>query len=560
MFEVPANACKIEAVEQLWVNWQKGLRAEALVARRDVMSGRGLREKLLAAEEAREPEIVASKARLGAAEQQMVRAQAVGTIKSWISNRENEIAEMIERRYTPKRWRGKARRRFEALPDDGRRALEDEFAELKADLRAINDQQMWMVSPDATILRKKGGQPVSAKAQWIARKMFLGLAARRSWPKFRNMAMRLDSRAGAGNRWLEPEQDGLFTWWINLKTPSGRVALPVRGWRRGKNKTGKGANREGALGKTINLVGNEDGTLRVALDRDMTEVFAASRDAYEPKIDVLGLDFGLRTLFATSEGDLLGQGYLGNIMPLVERADRIAAREQRNGRKPRDCAAYRDAITRIRGLIETEVNRALNLAVELHKPRVIAVERLDFRGSNLSKRMNRILSSCGRGVVREKLKDLTDRHGIEIHEVDPAYTSKTCSSCGYVDGRQRNGEKFHCRHCGKKIHADVNGARNIAAAAGSAEDAGGCSAQRGVKPCRHRRRPRVPLSVSRTRSATLREIVRRFDGQYPNLAAVSRPKRGKEGTRESACDPRETNPYFKQHSLREEYPMCAVST
>ncbi len=104
--------------------------------------------------------------------------------------------------------------------------------------------------------------------------------------------------------------------------------------------------------------------------------------------------------------------------------------------------------TRLRAMIETEVIRALNHAVALHRPCVLAVEKLDFRGSGIGVRMNRLRTNCGQGVVAE-----------------PAYTWKTCSSRGgHVDARQRSGETFQCRHCGRKLHSDVNGARNIAAA------------------------------------------------------------------------------------------------
>ena len=84
-------------------------------------------------------------------------------------------------------------------------------------------------------------------------------------------------------------------------------------------------------------------------------------------------------------------------------------------------------------MIETEVNRALNHAVALYRPRVLSVEKLDFRGSGLSRRMNRLLTNCGRGAVTKKLAGLNERYSIEIHEVEPAYTSKTCSGCGYVE-------------------------------------------------------------------------------------------------------------------------------
>lgn len=557
IFEVPANIGKTCAVRALWTDWRRGLLAEALVARRDLKAGRQLRERLYADAEAAEPLIAASKKRLGAAPQQMVRAQAVGAIRSWLGNRKNDVSDAIQAQFNPRRWGGKAKRRFEVLPDDRRSEIEAEFAELRHELSAINKQRLWMAPGDLPVMRKLDNDqlvPVSDRARRLARTIFLGIASRHKWPRFAKMAMRIDSRLGHSKIWLEPAKAGLFAWWLNLKTPAGKIALPVRGWGRGENEAARGAFRKGILGKTVNLVGDADGTLRIMLNRDVTEVFTQSRDGYEPLVDVLAIDFGLNTLLATSEGDLLGRRFKEKLLPLATRATKIAGREQQAGRKPRDCPAYRDLITRMRGLIDTEVNRALNHAVKLHRPRVLAVEKLDFRGMGLSRRLNRILSNCGRGAVEKKLDDLAERYGIEIHEVDPAYTSQTCSCCGYADKRQRNEEKFHCRHCGKRMHADVNGARNIAQAIGQASEevagnAGGCSVQRATPTGRPQRRKRKTSSLSRTRSASLRQIVRRFDERMADLKPVSRPRRGSSGARESAPDPRLNNPYWKRYSL-----------
>jgi putative transposase len=172
--------------------------------------------------------------------------------------------------------------------------------------------------------------------------------------------MRMDYRAGPSNAWLDRSDTSTFSWWLTLKTANGPVALPILGWGRDDGERKQGARRAGVLGKTVNLVSDDDGSLRVVLNRDVTDVFAASREAYQPLLDILALDYGLNSLFATSEGDLLGRGFKKKLLPLTDRADAIARREQRAGRKPRDCAAYRRIIERIRGLIETEVNRALN--------------------------------------------------------------------------------------------------------------------------------------------------------------------------------------------------------
>lgn len=55
------------------------------------------------------------------------------------------------------------------------------------------------------------------------------------------------------------------------------------------------------------------------------------------------------------------------------------------------------------------------------------------------------------------------RAGVALVQVDPRYTSQTCSKCGHRDKRNRPDQAtFICRSCGVVAHADVNAAVNIA--------------------------------------------------------------------------------------------------
>ena len=105
----------------------------------------------------------------------------------------------------------------------------------------------------------------------------------------------------------------------------------------------------------MNIFLGDDGRLQATLTRDLAEVFEASRAAYHPLIDVLALDFGVRTLFTSNHGDLLGRNFRNKIEPLARRAAAEAARMQRAGRKPRDSALYTTLVARLRAIIDTEV-------------------------------------------------------------------------------------------------------------------------------------------------------------------------------------------------------------
>lgn len=50
-------------------------------------------------------------------------------------------------------------------------------------------------------------------------------------------------------------------------------------------------------------------------------------------------------------------------------------------------------------------------------------------------------------------------NGVPLIVVEPAYTSKTCSSCKHIG--DRNNKYFNCKNCGNISDADVNAAKNI---------------------------------------------------------------------------------------------------
>ena len=56
--------------------------------------------------------------------------------------------------------------------------------------------------------------------------------------------------------------------------------------------------------------------------------------------------------------------------------------------------------------------------------------------------------------------------GFDHQQVNPAYTSQTCPSCGFVDASNRcnhNKDQFVCQHCKTEGHSDVFAAINLKA-------------------------------------------------------------------------------------------------
>jgi IS605 OrfB family transposase len=52
-------------------------------------------------------------------------------------------------------------------------------------------------------------------------------------------------------------------------------------------------------------------------------------------------------------------------------------------------------------------------------------------------------------------------NGIEVKYINPKNTSKTCSFCGSLDTNRPKQSLLICNSCGRKLNADLNGAKNI---------------------------------------------------------------------------------------------------
>lgn len=367
---------------------------------------------------------------IGAANRvQMARWQVVGQLQGWVSNRANEFRDTVNRSTLP--------------------------PATKHMLHTINVLGAWFRCAD--VVMKDTGEVVPDAIRRLARTIMRHCMARHCKPNLSRISMRLDHRAGSIARPVKATQGGAVGWWVNLSTlEKGRkITVPLLTYD----------YHDGRLGRVTNgiQVNERDGRLTFGVVTDMGEVCAKSRADYQG-CGVLALDFGLSTLFATSEGQVLGQGWLTRLKRYDALLTVIAANQQRAGRKPRDSKRYRALVADVRGFLRTEVGRVLNRLVEQDKPQELVLERLDFRHSGLSKRLNAILRNCGRKVIRDKLRDLEERFGITTTEVNAAYTSQTCSCCGYVDKRNRHDQKsFQCLWCGHKLHADLNAAANIKA-------------------------------------------------------------------------------------------------
>ena len=162
----------------------------------------------------------------------------------------------------------------------------------------------------------------------------------------------------------------------------------------------------------------------------------------------IGLDCGYKKLLVDSNGVLYDNG-------LEVTYEKISRKKQKSK------AFYRALKER-----DNKINESVK-SIDLNNLKTVVVEDLknvkkDTRKKKrISKKFNNKLQRWSYSKVLEKLSLLCEECGIQFIKVNPAYTSQTCSSCGFKHKKNRSRERFRCLNCGFLTDADYNAAVNI---------------------------------------------------------------------------------------------------
>ena len=296
---------------------------------------------------------------------------------------------------------------------------------------------------------KKELYKLNRSNQWhkhpLARKIFKRVLSKNKKPSFKKANMVLN----ANQVDIQDSKETTFPYWAKISTiEKGKpIYIPLRDYPYFRE-------REGTIVNMIQ-VNETNGSLSFSLVKEHTQ------EDYTPETDSIALDFGLDVVFTSDKGDLFGQSLYPELQKLDEQITNLGRNRQKQGLKP-SSKRRKTLVRRAKEKIKNEINRCLNRVISLYKPKELIVESLNFQGSKLSKKLNRMLQNCGRSVIRQKLQSLEETFGILVTQINPAYTSQECSSCHNVDKANRvTRSQFSCTSCGLNMHADINAARNI---------------------------------------------------------------------------------------------------
>ena len=162
--------------------------------------------------------------------------------------------------------------------------------------------------------------------------------------------------------------------------------------------------------------------------------------------DVVGFDCGYKRILVDSKRNEHDLG--------LEKIYEKISRKRQGGK------AFKRAIVERDNLINQTINQ-----MEFADVSEVVVERLKSVKKNsrgkIRKEFNNKLQRWSYPKVLGKLLRVCEELGIKFTEVNPAYTSQTCSKCGSTHKESRNGVNFRCVECGYAIDADYNAAINI---------------------------------------------------------------------------------------------------
>ena len=175
----------------------------------------------------------------------------------------------------------------------------------------------------------------------------------------------------------------------------------------------------------------------------------------------IGIDVGLNTFLATNEGDYVGNPRIGRKAEReMARLNRRLARAQRGSkRREKVCARLARAHARVANARKTFLHQ---ISASLIRRGGVAVEKLNIKGLART-RMAKSIHDAAWGRFMSFLRYKAERAGRAYVEVDPRYTTQTCSGCGVIpeikltlDDRVRD-----CDECGLSLCRDINAAKNI---------------------------------------------------------------------------------------------------
>ena len=234
---------------------------------------------------------------------------------------------------------------------------------------------------------------------------------------------------------IESSKESSFDYWIGFETQFSRnlVRVPAKSHKRLNHFLRQGWK----LNPVCELVKqkNERFQARVYVQKELEKA--------APKELSLGCDVGMTHMVSRSDG------YLGASAIKILKKNR-----DRNSERRRQDHLKVSVKTELKQRLDIEARRAVNVSKRSEKSLVVENPKVL---ANLNPKLQ-----WAKTYFAKRCHTLGQEEGVFVWEVNPAYTSQTCSRCGYRHKQSRVKSKFKCLGCGSSTHADINASRVIA--------------------------------------------------------------------------------------------------
>lgn len=240
----------------------------------------------------------------------------------------------------------------------------------------------------------------------------------------------------------------------------GRVKVPKIGWLKFRmTRPVEGKVTDATITRTVS---GWQVSIGCKIDRDMLNPGGA-----------VGIDRGVAVPLMLSDGTSypLPAG-VGELDRKIRKAQRVTSRRKRGSNRHRKALSRVARLKARQARVRKDWAHRTTTAIARRFGTVV-VERLRTKGMTKSAKgtvenpgvkvaskrgLNRAILNVGWHQVEKMLAYKC----AELIKVDPRNTSRTCASCGHVDGQSRKSQaRFVCTACGHRDNADRNAAINI---------------------------------------------------------------------------------------------------
>ena len=228
--------------------------------------------------------------------------------------------------------------------------------------------------------------------------------------------------------------------------------------------------------RDMRLTRKKSGEYYLGVPKTMTSVSEHQAPKLETALDgVVALDPGVRTFMTCYEAN-------GNVTEWCsgdeQRLCRLTHHLDKLRRRINDPSVRHSARYRMRKAASRLALRIHHLVDDIHRKlakwlcenhHVIFLPKFEIKGMVQKKRGRKVAKKTVRALYawrhytfRQRLLSKAREYPwVQVCLVNEAYTSKTCTHCGWINTKLGGAKVFHCEQCLRHTSRDVAGARNI---------------------------------------------------------------------------------------------------